>query len=179
LTQIKATPAHPRQITSRCSGGPDDQNHPRSRHTSADDVVFAAALSVARRFTAHLDVLHVRVDPVEAAGALVADVSGAMVSASLIDRLEEEPAQIEAKARKASKAFCERERLIIDVAPSSPQAISATWHREIGREPYCFAEYGRTSDLLVVGRPVESRGVLPETLETALFDSGRPLLILA
>jgi nucleotide-binding universal stress UspA family protein len=150
--------------------------------TDGDTATFTAALSVARRFTAHLDVLHVRVDPAEAAGALVADVSGAMVSANLIDHLEEECAQIEAKARASFDAFCRREQLVTDAAPSNaapsnPQAIAATWHREIGREAACFASYARTSDLVVVGRPGGERGVLPETLEAALFDSGRPLLI--
>lgn len=145
--------------------------------TDADEAAFAAALTVARRFTAHLDVLHVRVDAAEAAGALVADVSGAMVSANLIDRLEEECAQTEAKARKTFNAFCEREQLVIDAAPSNPQTNAARWHREIGHEASWFAAYARTSDLLVVGRPAADRGVLPETLEAALFDSGRPLLI--
>jgi nucleotide-binding universal stress UspA family protein len=145
--------------------------------TDADEAAFAAALSVVRRFTAHLDVLHVRVDAAEAAGALVADMSGAMVSANLIDRLEVECAQTETTARKSFDAFCERERLVVDAAPSNPQAIAAIWHREIGREGAWFATYARTSDLLVVGRPVGDRGVLPETLEAALFDSGRPLLI--
>jgi nucleotide-binding universal stress UspA family protein len=145
--------------------------------TDADDAVFSAALGIARRFTAHLDVLHVRIDPAEAAGALIADVSGAMVSASLIDRLEEECAQIEDRARKSFEAFCQRERLVVDAPPSAPQAVAVAWHREIGRESYWLAEYGRTSDLLVVGRPVGNRGVMPETLEAALFDSGRPLLI--
>jgi nucleotide-binding universal stress UspA family protein len=145
--------------------------------TDADDAAFAAALDVARRFTAHLDVLHVRIDPAEAAGALIADVSGAMVSANLIDRLEEECAQIEEKARKSFEAFCQREGLVIDAAPSTPPVVGIAWHREIGRESYWLAEYGRTSDLLVVGRPVVNRGVMPETLEAALFDSGRPLFI--
>jgi nucleotide-binding universal stress UspA family protein len=145
--------------------------------TDADDAMFTTALSVARRFTAHLDVLHVRVDAAEAAGALVADVSGAMVSANLIDRLEEEGAETEAKARKSFDAFCQREQLVIDAAPSNPQAIAASWHHETGREASWFATYARTSDLLVVGRPAGERGVLPETLEAALFDSGRPLLI--
>jgi nucleotide-binding universal stress UspA family protein len=145
--------------------------------TDADYGVFIAALAVARLFTAHLVVLHVRIDPAEAAGALVADVSGAMVSANLIDRLEEECAQLEETARKTFEAFCRREQLVIDAAPSTPQTVAVSWHREIGREPYWFAEYGRTSDLLVVGRPVGSRGVMPETLEAALIDSGRPLLI--
>lgn len=145
--------------------------------TGADDAVLAAALNVARRFIAHIDVLHVGIDPAEAASALVADASGAMVSASLIDRLEEECAQIDTNARNCFDAFCERERLVTDGTPSRQQIISATWHREIGRASYWFAEYGRTSDLLVVGRPVESRGALRETLENALFNSGRPLLI--
>jgi nucleotide-binding universal stress UspA family protein len=145
--------------------------------TDADAASFTAALSIARRFTAHLDVLHVRVDPTEAASALVADVSGAIVSANVIDHLEEESAQLEAKARASFDAFCRREQLVIDAAPSNPQAIAASWHREIGRESACFARYARTSDLLVVGRPGGERGVMPETLEAALFDSGRPLLI--
>ena len=145
--------------------------------TDADAAAFAAALSVARRFTAHLDVLHVRLDAAEAAGALVADVSGAMVSANLIDRLEEECAQTEATARKSFDAFCQREQLVVDAAPSNPQAIAASWHREIGREAVWFATYAQTSDLIVVGRPNGERGVLREMLEAALFDSGRPLLI--
>jgi hypothetical protein len=162
----------------RCSGGFDDQNRlVPATGTDADAAAFAAALSVARRFTAHLDVLHVRLDAAEAAGALVADVSGAMVSANLIDRLEEECAQTEATARKSFDAFCQREQLVVDAAPSNPQAIAASWHREIGREAAWFTTYARTSDLLVVERPNGERGVLRETLEAALFDSGRPLLI--
>lgn len=145
--------------------------------TDADDAVFAAALNVARHFSGHLDVLHVRVDAAEAAGALVSDVGVAMVSSSLIDQLEEESARLEAKAFKFYQSFCAREELIVDAAPTARRAISATWHSEIGRESYWLAEYGRTSDVLVVGRPVENRGVMPETLEAALFDSGRPLLI--
>src|SRR5229473_747950 len=145
--------------------------------TDADDAVFAEALNVARHFTAHIDVLHVRIDPVEAVGALVSDVGGATISSSLMDRLEEESAQIEAKARKAFQSFCTRAEVVVAAAPSPSQTISASWHREIGRESYWLAEYGRTSDVLVVGRPIENRGVMPWTLEAALFDSGRPLLI--
>ncbi len=145
--------------------------------STADEAVFAAALKVARQFTAHLEFLHVRIDPAEAAGALVSDAGGATVSASLMDRLESESAEIEEKAQKFFQAFCERERIKIDTAASTPQAISASWHREMGRESTWTAEYGRTADLLVIGRPFESRGVMPQVLEAALFDSGRPLLI--
>jgi nucleotide-binding universal stress UspA family protein len=145
--------------------------------TDADDAVFAAALTVARQFTGYLDVLHVRVDAAEAASALVSDVGVGMVSSSLIDRLEEESAQIEERAFKLFRSFCARQDLIVDPAPSNPHAVSASWHREVGRESHWLAEYGRTSDIVVVGRPIDGRGVMPETLEAALFESGRPLLI--
>jgi nucleotide-binding universal stress UspA family protein len=145
--------------------------------TDADAAVFAEALNVARHFTAHLDVLHVRIDAAEAVGALVSDVGGPMTPSSLMDRLEEESAQTEEKARKSFHSFCKREQVVVAATPSTSQTLSASWHREIGRESSWLAEYGRTSDILVVGRPIENRGVMLETLEAALFDSGRPLLI--
>jgi hypothetical protein len=37
---------------------------------SGDPVCFATALTVARAFSAHIDVVHVRVDPIDAALAL-------------------------------------------------------------------------------------------------------------
>jgi hypothetical protein len=63
-------------------------------------------------------------------------------------------------------------------APPDPQGPSAQWLREIGAEPYWVTEYGRAADLLVIGRPGEDEGVSLDTIEAALIDSGRPLLIL-
>jgi hypothetical protein len=57
----------------------------------------------AAAFAAHLDVLHVRIDAAEAAGTLVTDVGGAMVSATLIDRLEEECAPGEHRRQRSRK----------------------------------------------------------------------------
>lgn len=143
--------------------------------TDADSAVFAAALAVARPLGAHLDILHVRLESREIAAALAADVGGALVSAALIEKLEAEADQREETAKKAFEAFCERERVCIDAAPAEPGGVSAQWHREVGNEIGWLVEYGRTSDLLVVGRHVE--GAMRETLEAALLDTGRPLLI--
>src|SRR4029077_9581978 len=55
---------------------------------------------------------------------------------------------------------------------------SARWLRQIGAEAYLVAEDGRAADLLIIGEANEAGGVSLETIEAALVDSGRPLLIL-
>jgi nucleotide-binding universal stress UspA family protein len=141
-----------------------------------DNAVFAAALSVARRFAAHMEFLHVRPDAAALAVSMASDGGGATMVGSLVNRLEEEANQREEKARQLFQGFCEREGLaLLDTAPSP--GPSAQWVREIGAEPAWIAEYGRAADLLVIGRPGEDEGVSLDTLETALLESGRPLLI--
>ena len=139
----------------------------------SDPAVFTAALKAARLLGAHLDFLHVHMDPSEMAAAFATDVGGGMISAGLIESMEEEADQRENKAQKSFQAFCERERLADHPTPSEP--VFAQWHREIGNEAAWIGEYGRTSDLLVVGRP--EKDATREMLEAALLDTGRPLLI--
>jgi nucleotide-binding universal stress UspA family protein len=142
-----------------------------------DSAVFASALAVARAFAAHLDFLHVRPDAAATAVAMAADGGGATMVGGLIDRLEDEASEREEKAKQLFQGFCEREGLMVRDAPPGSQAPLAQWLREIGAEPYWVSEYGRTADLLVIGRPGEDEGVSLDTIEGALIDSGRPLLI--
>ena len=142
-----------------------------------DGAVFASALAVARAFAAHLEFLHVRPDAAATAVAMASDGGGATMVGSLINRLEEEASQREEKAKQLFQGFCEREGLTLRDAPPGPQGPSAQWLREIGAEPYWMAEYGRAADLLVIGRLGEDEGVSLDTIEGALIDSGRPLLI--
>jgi nucleotide-binding universal stress UspA family protein len=141
-----------------------------------DNAVFTAALSVARRFAAHLQFLHVRTDAAALAVSMAADGGGATMVGGLINHLEQEVNQREEKARQLFQGFCEREGLPLMDAPPSP-GPSAHWVREIGSEPAWIAEYARVADLLVIGRPGEDEGVSLDALETALLESGRPLLI--
>jgi nucleotide-binding universal stress UspA family protein len=61
--------------------------------------------------------------------------------------------------------------------PAADPGVSAGWRCEVGRERDWVAEYGRVADLIVVGRPAGGEGDVSETIEGALLDSGRPLLI--
>jgi nucleotide-binding universal stress UspA family protein len=141
-----------------------------------DSAVFASALAVARAFDAHLEFLHVRPDPAAMAVSMAADGGGATMVGSLITRLEDEADQREKKARQLFQSFCERERLALREVPSDPSGPSGQWHREIGAEPYWVVEYGHAADIIVIGRSGQSDVAL-DTIEAALVDSGRPLLI--
>src|SRR6516162_843872 len=142
-----------------------------------DNAVFASALIIARAFAAHLEFLHVRPDAASTAVAMASDGGGATMVGGLITRLEEEASRREEKAKQLFESFCQREGLALRDAPSDPQGPSAQWCREIGAEPYWVAEYGHAADLLVIGRPGKDEGVSLDTVEGALIDSGRPLLI--
>lgn len=156
--------------------------------SAADSAVFASALAVARPFAAHLDFLHVRVDPAAMAVGMAVDGGGATMVGGLVERLDEAADRREARARQLFDEFCAGERLTVaDIPPptdttpgaagSSTSGPTAQWVRQIGTEPDWVAEHGRAADLMVIGRPVDGEGVVPETIEVAVLDSGRPVLI--
>jgi nucleotide-binding universal stress UspA family protein len=140
-----------------------------------DNAVFASALAVARPFAAHLDVLHVRVDAAAMAVTMAAETGGATMVGGLINQIEAEAAQREEAAKQLFERFCEREGLAIGDTPPGPSGPSAHWVRQIGAEPDWVTEYGRAADLLVIGRPPDGDSL--DTIEGALLESGRPVLI--
>jgi len=148
-----------------------------STGSDVDDTVFTTALTVARRFAAHLDFLHVRLDAAAMAVAMTADGGGATMLGGLTERLEEDADRREQRAKETFEAFCRREGLALREAPSNEPGPSARWFREVGFEPEWVTEYGRAADLIVAGRPGDGDGVVAETIEAALLDGGRPVLI--
>jgi nucleotide-binding universal stress UspA family protein len=89
-------------------------------------------------------------------------------------QLEAEADRREAGAEQKFRDFCRREQVALLDTPSAEPGPSAGWRREIGRERDWVTEYGRAADLIVVGRPAEG---VSETIEAALLDSGRPVLV--
>jgi len=144
---------------------------------ATDAPVFATALSVARRFAAHLLFLHVRVDVRDVAAAMVSgDIGGAVGIGEIMDAMEQDADLRQRKAEQAFQDFCAREALTITASPP-PSGPSAEWRSETGREPDWLAVHGRVADLLVVGRAREGEVVAMDILEAALMETGRPVLI--
>jgi nucleotide-binding universal stress UspA family protein len=138
-----------------------------------DPGTFITAVQVARTLDSHLDFLHVRIDPAVLAAAFA--TGGGMVPAQMINDLEAEATQREDRVRTFVHEFCTCEG--IQMSSANYQGVSAQWHREIGNGAWWISEYGRTSDLMVIGRPTKPGDAGRDTLETALLDTGRPLLI--
>jgi nucleotide-binding universal stress UspA family protein len=145
--------------------------------SQTDNAVFPSALAVARVFDAHIDVLHVRVDSAAMAASMSTDGSGAAMVGGLVERIDEEATRRETSARELFQSFCEREQLAIAEVPTGAAGPTARWLRQIGDEAYWVREYGRATDLIVIGRPSDDQGISIDTTEAVLVGTGRPVLI--
>ena len=139
----------------------------------------AAALQVAGSFVGHLDVLHVQLDTVEVAVAMAGDIGGGgVLSSGLMEQLEQEVREREARAQRIFSEFCASNGLAITASPAEGRTKpSAQWHVETGQEPRWMAAYGTTADLIVASRGGGDDFTLRSILEAVLLETGRPLLI--
>jgi nucleotide-binding universal stress UspA family protein len=146
--------------------------------TEAGRQALEAAFTVATAFSAHVEVVHVRPDPQDAVPLLGEGVSGAMVE-ELIILTEKEAA---ARAAKAKQHFedCRLHREIAVAHTPSSAGPSTCWTEIVGRENDVTAAQGRLADLIVVGRSLSEAGAAAAaTLNAALFESGRPVLVVS
>jgi nucleotide-binding universal stress UspA family protein len=136
------------------------------------------AFALARRFGAHVEGLHVKVDDSQTV-MLLGDGMTAAMSSGLIDRIA---ADAEATARAAKANFVgalTHHRLMEAATPAAAaNQPSATWRVESGYAPDVVANRARLFDLVVLGR---SDRVLDEphsdTIEDVVLQSGRPVLL--
>jgi nucleotide-binding universal stress UspA family protein len=144
-----------------------------------DDIVFDAALKLARPFEAHLEFLHARLDVTE---VLVSMATGGMglgtgaMDQGAIDRMEADAKVLQSKARLAVESFCAANDVRFGAV--EPEAgVTANFTAEVGSISRWIAEHGRFADMIVVGGPQPGREAAREAQEAALMESGRPTLI--
>ena len=138
--------------------------------------ILQTTLLAARVFGSYMEGLHVRpgLTGVVAAGAegLVAATPG------LIESFERED---QARAQRVRMAFDEFMRQ--NNVPRSPGIApqpgpTSGWYEETAQGESTIGNRGRVFDLIAVGRPMRGgSSSAMSTLEAALFESGRPLLI--
>ena len=136
------------------------------------------ALKIARDFSAHIDVLHVRLDAVDVAVKTASGQGGPLVE-HLIQQLEQDARDREARARQVFEDFCRGENVpLVDAPGSGPTASpSAQWHVETGDEADTVAFHGLFADLIIAARSAGQHFTTRLILESALLNTGRPLLI--
>lgn len=133
------------------------------------------AVAAARCFSAHVEVLYIRSDPRD---FIAYETLGMTVSIkrSVIAAVERSATDEANELKKVFGEFCAQNRIpIVDRAPSSGK-VSISWREETGHESTIVAHRGRLADLIIMDRPVKGPP-LPKTLESALRETGRPVLV--
>ena len=134
------------------------------------------ALHTAKRFGGYIEGLHVR----PALPGVVAAGAAGLVAATpdLVESFERQDEARTETAKKLYDAFLEEKGVPRGRPEGAVDSPIAGWLEEVAPGDDVVGSYGRSFDLIVVGRPV--RGSLTPamaTLEAALFESGRPILI--
>ena len=81
-------------------------------------------------------------------------------------------------AHRLFESFMRERNVPITAEETAPaQGVSAEWREESGRQNAVVGSLGRVFDLIVVERPAKLASLAEATLEDALFESGRPVLM--
>lgn len=103
---------------------------------------------------------------------------GFSVSSEVDRTLEREGQDRRDQARALFEAFMRQHGVPITAGAHAPvQGVSAEWREESGRQNAVVGSLGRVFDLIVVERPAKLASLAEATLEDALFESGRPVLM--
>jgi nucleotide-binding universal stress UspA family protein len=145
--------------------------------STADQEACAIALTVARAFESHLVALHVRPDMRRDIAGLAASDGGMTAGIdTMMEQMETLADTRENSAAAAWHAICTQYKIPGADTPGN-SGVTGEWASEIGTEADWVAEYGRASDLIVVGRGEEKWGPDYVLMEAALMDTGKPVLI--
>ncbi len=112
-------------------------------------------------------------------GVVVADIGGyAAAAPDLVESFEAEDRERGRRVRATFEDFLRAKGLELGAAPAAEGRPGAGWTEDLPPGDGAVGMYARLFDLTVGGRPVHgARAPAMSTLETVLFDSGRPILI--
>jgi len=138
------------------------------------DNVFSHAAALASRYKAHISVTHCRVraeDLMPYGVAIPARLQELLISqsADVADQLED-------TMRKELDALAAQLRIKLSDVPL-PDSASAGWIEEQGRQVDIIKRHGRLADIICVAKPDVDRNLGANTLKSALFHTGRPVMM--
>src|ERR1700704_4992193 len=136
--------------------------------------VLQAALMAARRFNSHIVGLH-------SLTTEYAVVFGGEMGFSIyseVDRtLEREGHERRDQAHNLFRDFMTAQGVPIGPPAQGYNGPSASWREEDGRQNAVVGMSGRVYDLILVEQPEKLASIAEATLEDALFESGRPVMM--
>ncbi len=141
-----------------------------------DDALLDVALAVTKRFNAHLDVLHVEPDSDSLLPYATIGLSKSMRESVRAAAAEQHSEATKALQQIVDKA-CVRNGVSMAKRGEYPERISADWLVETGSQAEVVTQLGRLADLIILPRP-QRVSPPPRTVDAALRETGRPVLML-
>ncbi|HVC51768.1 MAG TPA: universal stress protein [Stellaceae bacterium] len=136
--------------------------------------VLEAALTTARRFDSHIVGLHSLTTEY---AVVFGGEMGFSISSEVDRTLEREGHERRDQARRLFREFMSANGVPVGGLPAGHTGPSASWREEDGRQNAIVGTTGRVYDLILVEQPEKLASIAEATLEDALFESGRPVLM--
>ncbi len=147
-------------------------------NTKSAEGSFAAAASLAREFKAHIDVVHMQVQPPASTSAYY-PYPYAYIPVD-VKEFEEAARVLATELKGTFDAQCRRLNLNVmeESRHAQSEGATASWTEASGDFPARMAARARCADLTVLAHPDGESPIYENTLiEELLFQSGRPLLL--
>jgi nucleotide-binding universal stress UspA family protein len=135
------------------------------------------ALAVARRFNAHISVVHCRPRPEDMLpGGVFVPTSFRQQIATFATTMADDE---EGRVKALFEGYCSRHDLVIveNIGAAPEDRPSASWSEAIGKQAAVVAIRGRLADLIAVAQPDPKLDLGRNTLEAALLETGRLVLL--
>ena len=136
--------------------------------------VLDTALMTARLFNSHIVGLHSLTTEY---AVVFGGEMGFSISSEVDRTLEREGHERRDQARRLFREFMSSKGVPMGPTPPGHNAPSASWREEDGRQNAVVGMIGRVYDLIIVEQPEKLASIAEATLEDALFESGRPVLM--
>ncbi|MDE2228036.1 MAG: universal stress protein [Alphaproteobacteria bacterium] len=138
----------------------------------AAEAVLEAAVLAARRFDSKITGLNALASEY---AVVFGGEMGFSISSEVDRTLEREGAERREQARNLFNSVMRRRGIALGAGAGG--GVSAEWREEAGRQNAIVGTLGRVYDLIVVEQPNKAASFAEATLEDALFESGRPVLM--
>jgi nucleotide-binding universal stress UspA family protein len=136
--------------------------------------VLEAALAVARRFNSQIVGLHSLTTEY---AVVFGGEMGFSISSEVDRTLEREGHERRDQARRLFRDFMDAHGVPIGPVAPGHNGPSASWREEDGRQNAVVGMSGRVYDMILVEQPEKLASIAEATLEDALFESGRPVMM--
>ncbi len=133
------------------------------------------ALLVGKHLDAHVEAFHVSLDPRDSVAYMAEGMTSNMIQ-DVMTAVENEGSERIARARQQFQAASAAVQAPVTEHRASG-GFAASFGHAVGREDDLIAIRGRLSDLIVAGRASDQDSAARTTLEIALLETGRPVLV--